>query len=101
MVAQYRELVPDNVGVGLDIAGVPELRDQLEGDALAGPTDPEWWVRLLNAFRLIDGPVDRVVLPLEDGVVLAPHPVNDFAGFLEHSHPLFQLRKAVAVGAPF
>src|SRR5260370_23372008 len=58
-------------------------------------------MRLLDAPPLVDRPVDRVVLPLEDRVVLGPHPVDDLAGLLEHAHALFELREAVTVGAPF
>src|SRR3982074_637963 len=101
MAAELLELVPGHVWVGFDIAGVPELREQLEGDALTGTPDPERWMRLLHALGLVDGPVDRVVLPLEGGIVLGPHPVDDLAGLLEHPHPLPQFGEAVAVGAPF
>src|SRR5713101_1848238 len=91
----------DRVRIAADVARVPELGDQLKRDTLARPADPQRWMRLLDAFRLVDRPVDRVLLPLEDGVVLGPHPVNDLAGLLEHAHALFELRKAVTVGPPF
>src|SRR5438309_12004414 len=101
MAAEHLELVPGHVWVGFDVAGVPELREQLEGDALTGTPDPERWMRLLHALWFVDGPVDRVVLPLEGGIVFGPHPVDDLAGLLEHTHPLPQLGESITVGAPF
>src|SRR5439155_2792784 len=54
-----------------------------------------------DAIGLLDGTVDRVAPPLEAWIVLGPHPVDDLAGLLEHSHPFLQFGEAVTVGAPF
>src|SRR5207245_4362348 len=70
---EHAELVPDGGRIPATVAGIAELRDQLERDPLPGPADPERWVRLLDALGLVDGPVDRVVLPCVGGIVLCPH----------------------------
>src|SRR5215210_2493152 len=73
---------------------------QPQRDLLAAAPDPERWVGLLHALRLVYGPVYRVELALEDRLVLGPHAVNYLASLPEHPHPHRYLGEAVAVGAP-
>src|SRR5215210_2037141 len=73
---------------------------QPQRDLLAAAPDPERWVGLLHALRLVYGPVYRVELALEDRLVLGPHAVNYLASLPEHPHPLGHFGEAVAVGAP-
>src|SRR5215212_10200850 len=82
------ELVADRLNVAHDVAGVAPLGYQPERHSLAAATDPERRMRLLDTFRLVDWPVDRVVLALETRVVLGPHAVDDLAGLAEHAHPV-------------
>src|SRR5829696_1038043 len=57
-------------------------------------------MRLLDTFRLVDWPVDRMVLTIETRVVLGPHTVDDLAGLSEHTHPVTKLGEAVAISPP-
>ena len=65
-----------------DVAGVAVLRDQLQRDRSPPPPIHSSGAAC-DALRLVDRLVDRVVLAVEDDVVLGPHPVDHLDGLAE------------------
>src|SRR5215208_3703986 len=57
-------------------------------------------MRLLDTFRLVDRPVNRIVLALKLGVILGPHAVDDLARLSDHPHPVTKLGEAIAISPP-
>src|SRR5215212_2781303 len=97
---EHIELVPNGLDVAHDVAGVAPLGYQPERHSLAPAPDPERRVWLLDAFRLVDWPIDRIVLAFKVGVILRPHAVDDLARLSKHAHPVAQLREAIPVSPP-
>src|ERR1051326_6775445 len=58
-------------------------------------------MRLARTMRLIDGGINRIVLPLEAGGFLGPHAADDLAGCGKGAHAVASFRKAIAIGPPF
>src|SRR5258708_4850700 len=92
-VAHVGEVAPTNV------TAVAPLRDHFQGDFLTTAREPQWRMRLLHAFRLVNRLVDRIIFPGERRIVLGPHAMNNLRSFAETRHALFGIGITVAIGA--
>src|SRR5436305_14325827 len=83
-----------------DVAGIAPFSDQLERHLFAAAAEPQGDVRALDAFRLIDRAVNRVILALENRLFLGPHLDNNFAGFAERLHTVRRRGESITVSPP-
>src|SRR5205807_372731 len=97
MLAKHLQLVAHGLHVGVEVARVPVLSDELQGHLLASTTDPDRRVRLLHRLRLVDRAAHAVVAAVEGGVLLCPHRRDHLERLAQHPEALGGVRVLVAV----
>src|SRR5437773_11372855 len=75
VLAQHLELVAHRLYVGVEVAGVAVLGDELERHLLAGTTDPDRRVWLLHRLGLVDCAPGVGVGPVQRGFGPRPPPL--------------------------
>ena len=83
--------INSEIGVGGMFGG------DLQSYLLATACYPEWYVGLLDGFRLGDGSLEVVVLALVGDLVLGPERLHDLDALLKHPEARCRRKKLVAV----
>ena len=98
VLSQDIELVLDGGDIGVEVARVAVLGDQLEGDLLPRTPDPDRRMRLLHGLRFVDCAAHLVVLTFKRRLVLGPHRLDHLQGFAQHAKALRSVGVLIAIG---